>query len=123
MAHFRLMSIAAVVVCAAAVSVAAQGDGKRAKKPDGAVTTVTKATAKKTAGGAKATGTKTTEVAKATGTKSKGAARATGSTAKKGAKATAGGARKTAGGAKRLGAGIKDAVTPGSDKDKEKSTK
>jgi len=103
MTHSRFMSIAVALICAAGVSVAAQsGDAKDKKKSDGAVTTAAKATAKTTADGAKATGKKSKEVAKATG-----------STTKKGAK-------KTAGGAKKLGIGVKDAVTPGNDKDKDK---
>jgi hypothetical protein len=89
------MSIAVALICAAGVTVAAQsGDAKDKKKDDGAVTTA----------------------AKATGEKSKEVAKATGSTTKKGAKATAGGAKK-------LGVGVKDAVTPDSDKDKEKKKK
>ena len=117
MTHSRFMSIAVALICAAGVSVAAQsGDAKDKKKSDGAVTTAAKATAKTTADGAKATGKKSAEVAKATGGKSKEVAKATGSTTKKGAK-------KTAGGAKRLGIGVKDAVTPGNDKDKDKNKK
>jgi hypothetical protein len=128
MAQSKFMSIAVALICAAGVTVAAQsGDAKDKKKEDGAVTTAAKATAKTTADGAKATGKKSAEVAKATGGKSKEVAKATGSTTKKGAKATGSttkkGAKKTAGGAKKLGVGIKDAVTPGSDKDKDKSKK
>jgi hypothetical protein len=106
-AHSRLMSITLAAMVAAGVTVAAQTSGGKdsEKKSDGVVTDTAKATGKATADGAKATGKKTAEVAKATG-----------STTKKGAKATAGGA-------KRLGLGIRDAVTPGNDdkpKDKEK---
>jgi hypothetical protein len=106
MARFKFMSIAVALICAAGVTVAAQsGEAKDKKKDDGAVTTAAKATGKKSA-----------EVAKATGGKTKEVAKATGSTTKKGAKATAGGAKK-------LGVGVKDAVTPDSDKDKKKTQK
>ena len=106
MVQSKFMSIAIALICAAGVTAAAQsGDTKDKKKTDGAVTTATKATARTTADGAKATGKKSAEVAKATG-----------STTKKGAKATAGGAKK-------LGGGIKDAVTPDGDKDKDKKKK
>jgi hypothetical protein len=100
----RFMSIAVALVCAAGVAVAAQSGGTKdsEKKSDGTVTTAAKATGKATADGAKATGKKSAEVAKATG-----------STTKKGAKATAGGAKK-------LGLGIKDAVTPDKDAEKKK---
>jgi hypothetical protein len=114
MAQSRFVSIAVALICAAGVTVAAQsGNAKDKKKDDGAVTTAAKATAKTTSDGAKATGKKSAEVAKATGGKTKEVAKATGSTTKKGA-------QKTAGGAKKLGVGLKDAVTPGSDKDKDK---
>ena len=49
-----------------------------------------------------------------------GAAKATAKTTADASKATA---KKTAGGAKKLGLGIKDAVTPDSDKDKDKNKK
>ena len=109
MARSKFMLIAIALICAAGVTVAAQsgntGNTKDKKKDDGAVTTA-----------AKATGTKSKEVAKATGSTTKKGAKKTGSATKKGAKATAGGAKK-------LGVGVKDAVTPDSDKDKKKNKK
>ena len=93
----RFISITVALALAASVTMAAQksGDKDSGKKSDGVVTDT-----------ATATGKKSVEIAKATG-----------STTKKGAKATAGGAKK-------LGLGIKDAVTPGKDdKDKDKEKK
>ena len=105
-ARSRVMSIAVALICAAGVTVAAQSGGnKDEQKSDGAVTGAAKATAKTTADASKATAKKTTKVAKATSS------------------TTAKGAKKTAGGAKKLGLGIKDAVTPDSDKDKDKNKK
>lgn len=93
--YARFASILGALAIATTIGVAAQGKSEQAKDNKGATVS----------GAAKTAGTATKDAAKATG-------KATASGAKKVGSTTAKGAKATAGGAKKVGVGIKDAVTP-----------